>query len=95
MKKGDIVQLKPGNFIWAAESAHRLSSKRGNLPFYTLKSDSKYESAGCGGEIELMVRFDEMPGYVFEASYFELALPSGEPDVKELMKQVEAVEVFA
>lgn len=85
MKQGDIVKLKPGRELRQAELFWR--HPKGNIPeAFTLLADAQYQRIGCAGEVDLVVIFEEFgKNYEFEAKHFEVVLPSGEPNLSELL----------
>lgn len=88
MKKGDIVKLRSGRTLLRAETHNLLSKGTQEQEFYTVKEDAKFKTVGCGGEVALVVQFEETSEYdKFYADHFEVVLQTGHPDVAELMKQ--------
>ena len=97
MKKGDIVKLKSGEELRDAEIHWNRIPAEKIQELYTVQADASYQRTGCADEVELVVELEGFNPrfYMFEASFFEVALPAGQPDVDELMKQVEAIAVTA
>jgi hypothetical protein len=93
MKKGDIVKPKPEDKEWIEYIFKSKTDTELTTELLTLKEDPK-TIVGCGPD-SLFVQFEETGSFVAYAGYFEVVLESGKPDVKELMKQVEAQTVFA
>jgi len=93
MKKGDIVKPKPENKEWIEYLFNEKTGLKGFPELLTLKEDPK-TVVGCGPDT-LFVQFEETGSFITYAGDFEVVLESGKPDVNELMRQVEAMEVFA